>query len=272
VRARIWGCRGSLATPGEATQLYGGNTTSVELRSAADELVILDAGTGIRNLGLSLRGQGPAQIHLLLTHMHLDHVEGLGFFAPIFDAGRTITIWGPRPRDRSLAEHIREYLSPPLFPLEFADIPARFEFKETWADEWKLNGLTIRSRPVNHPGPTVGYRIGEEGLALAFIPDNELGLDPRSGLELAAGADVLLHDAQYTDEEYRKRIGWGHASIDHFAAFAREAQPRRVLMFHHDPGHSDDMLESMCADAEHRAGRPVEIAADGLELVLARRV
>jgi phosphoribosyl 1,2-cyclic phosphodiesterase len=268
MRARIWGCRGSLATPGEATRRYGGNTPSIEVRSAADELVVLDAGTGIRNLGLTLRGECPSEIHLLLTHMHLDHVEGLGFFAPIFDERCTISIWGPRPRDRSLAEHIRAYLSPPLFPLEFADIPARFVFNEVWEDRWQLNGLSITSQPVNHPGPTVGYRVEEDGQSLGFIPDNEIGLDSRSGFELAAGVDVLLHDCQYTCEEYRTRVSWGHASIDHLAAYAREAQPRRLLMFHHDPSHSDDVLESMRTEAEHQAGRPVELAAEGLELVV----
>lgn len=266
MRARIWGCRGSLATPGETTRRYGGNTPSVEVRSAAEELVILDAGTGIRNLGLSLPADESPEHHLLLTHMHLDHVEGLGFFRPIFNPRCTITIWGPRPERCSLAEHIRGYLSPPLFPLAFADIPASFEFNEVWEDSWELNGLSIRSSPVNHPGPTVGYRVEEAGRALAFIPDNELGLDAGSGFELAAGADVLIHDSQYTDEEYRTRVGWGHASIEHIAGFVRETDPGRVLMFHHDPSHDDDMLDAMRADAERRVGRPVEIAADGLEI------
>jgi phosphoribosyl 1,2-cyclic phosphodiesterase len=266
MRARIWGCRGSVATPGETTLRYGGNTPSLEIRSAADELVVVDAGTGIRNLGRTLREQGPARIHLLLTHMHLDHVEGLGFFAPILDASRTIVVWGPRPRDRSLAEAVQAYLSPPLFPVDFADVAASFEFNEVWEDRWQLSGMTITSRPVTHPGPTVGYRIEEGRRALAFVPDNELGLDPRSALELAAGADVLLHDCQYTPEEYRTRAGWGHTSVDQLAAYAREAEPSRLFMFHHDPSHSDDMLESMRDDLERQAGMPVEIAAEGLEL------
>jgi phosphoribosyl 1,2-cyclic phosphodiesterase len=268
VRAKIWGCRGSLATPGDSTGRYGGNTSSIEIRTDSGALVILDAGTGIRNLGLSLGSAVPRQIHLLLTHMHLDHVEGLGFFPPILNPDCTITIWGPRPESASLAEHVAAYLSPPLFPLHFEQLRATFEFVEIREDSWQLDGLSIRSAPVRHPGPTVGYRLEEDGRVLAFIPDNEPGLEPESGLDLATGADVLLHDAQYTTEEYTTRVGWGHTGLEHLAAYAQEARPGRLLMFHHDPAHSDDMLEVMKVTAQDQTGREVEIAAEGLELEL----
>jgi phosphoribosyl 1,2-cyclic phosphodiesterase len=270
MRAKIWGCRGSLATPGEATCRYGGNTSSVEVRTESGALIILDAGTGIRPLGLSLGPEPPSHIHLLLTHMHLDHVEGLGFFTPLFNPGCTITIWGPRPADGPLAEHIATYLSPPLFPLRFDEFSSRIEFNEVSEDQWQLDGLSITSAPVQHPGPTVGYRLEENGRVLAFIPDNEPALDPESGLGLASGADVLLHDAQYTTDEYRTRVGWGHTDLGHFAAQAQAARPGRLLMFHHDPAHSDAMLEAMQSAAQELAGREVELAADGLEIDLAR--
>jgi phosphoribosyl 1,2-cyclic phosphodiesterase len=267
MRATIWGCRGSLATPGDSTVRYGGNTTSVEVRSASGRLVVLDAGTGIRRLGLSL--DRPAQIDLLLTHLHLDHVEGLGFFAPLFDPDCAITVWGPHQSASSLRERVAAYLSPPLFPLAFDEFGAHVEVREVGEETWSLDGLSITSARVRHPGDTLAYRLEENGRSLAFVPDNEPGLDPESGLALADGADVLLHDAQYRPDEYVSRVGWGHASVDHFAAIVREAKPGRALMFHHDPTHDDAELESMQATAAETAGREVELAREGLVLELA---
>jgi phosphoribosyl 1,2-cyclic phosphodiesterase len=264
MHARVWGCRGSLATPGEATRHYGGNTTSVEVRTEQGTVVVLDAGTGIRHLGLSL--DRPKRVHLLLTHMHLDHVEGLGFFAPLFDPDCAITIWAPAQEGRPLAEHIAAYLSPPFFPVQFAQFGSRIEFVEVWDDDWQIDDLRVTCAPVQHPGRTVGYRLQEGDRTLAFIPDNELALDPEPGMRLAAGADVVLHDAQYTADEYATRAGWGHSDVDHFGAFAREVGAKRVLMFHHDPAHSDTELDAMRAAAEQLAGRELELAAEGLDV------
>jgi phosphoribosyl 1,2-cyclic phosphodiesterase len=269
MRATIWGSRGSLATPGASTLRYGGNTTTVELRTSEGGLVVLDAGTGIRSLGLSLAAEHPPQIHLLLTHMHLDHVEGLGFFAPLFDPACAITIWGPRPDGLPLRDHLAAYLSPPLFPVPFERFPATIEFVEVWEDTWEMDGVRVTSAPVKHPGPTLGYRVEENGCSFAFIPDNEPALDAGSGLALAAGVDLLVHDAQYTADEYASRVGWGHTSIPDFAAYVREADPARTVMFHHDPAHSDEMLESMEKAARELAGRDtVELAREGAELVI----
>ncbi len=268
MRARIWGCRGSLATPGPSTVRYGGNTSSVEVRTGHDELIVLDAGTGIRELGRALGANPPARIHLLLTHLHLDHIEGLGFFAPIFDERCTITIWGPRQDDGTLRDRIVAYLSPPLFPLRFEQLPSLIEVNETWEDAWELAGLRIRSAPVHHRGPTLGFRLEENGSALAYVPDNEPALDPDSGLDLASGATVLLHDAQYTTEEYETRVGWGHTDLASFGGYVRRAGAERTLMFHHDPAHGDGTLERMCDEATERAGRGLELAREGLELAL----
>ena len=269
MRAKIWGCRGSLATPGRETVGYGGNTTSVELRSADGALVVLDAGTGIRRLGLSLAGEHPRKIDLLLTHMHLDHVEGLGFFSPLFDPECTITIWGPRPGDVSLADHLKAYLSPPLFPLPFEQFPSTVRFQEVWEDTWEIADLRVTSAPVQHPGPTVGYRISENGSTFAFIPDDEPGIDPVPGLELADGVDVLVHDAQYTAAEYETRVGWGHTALPDFVSFVRTANPKRTVMFHHDPSHDDRALEAMELDARDLAEREsIELAREGAELVV----
>ncbi len=264
MHARIWGCRGSLATPGPATVRYGGNTSCVEVRTESGGLVVLDAGTGIRNLGASLGAE--RRVHLLLTHMHLDHVEGLGFFAPIFAEGCELTVYGPRLGGVPLADRIAAYLSPPLFPVPFERLPSRFEFVEVRDDTWSLDGLTVTAAPVEHPGGALGYRLEEGGGSLAFIPDNELGLNAGAGESLADRVDVLLHDAQYTVDEYRTRGGWGHSDLESFAAFAARARAGRVVMFHHDPSHDDQSLELMRAGAAELAGLDLELASEGLVL------
>jgi phosphoribosyl 1,2-cyclic phosphodiesterase len=199
--------------------------------------------------------------------MHLDHVAGLGFFAPLF-MDTTVRIWGPRPAGGPLADSIASFLSPPLFPVLFADIPARIEVNEVADETWELGGLTVTAALVKHPGGALGYRLEENGASLAFIPDNELGLDPDAGASLATGADVLLHDAQYTDAEYAEKVGWGHSGASDFAAFVRRTAPARAFMFHHDPAHDDDALEAMREESTRLAGREVELAAEGLVLDL----
>ncbi|HEY0414837.1 MAG TPA: MBL fold metallo-hydrolase [Gaiellaceae bacterium] len=262
MRASIWGCRGSLSTPGGQTVRYGGNTSCVEVRTSTDALVVLDAGTGIRRLGESLPSE-PRRIHLLLTHLHLDHVEGLGFFGPLFDPERHITIWGPPQDGSSLAERIRTYLSPPFFPVPFDRFPATIDFVELGEETWQLDELTVTSAIVAHPGKTLAYRLRENGRALAFIPDNEVGLDPTSGVALADGAELLFHDAQYTQDEYRSRVGWGHTGLEDLGDYLRSLTARRVVMFHHDPSHSDAQLESMRDTAEGLAERGLDLAAEG---------
>jgi phosphoribosyl 1,2-cyclic phosphodiesterase len=262
VRAAIWGCRGSLSTPGERTVRYGGNTSCVEVRTSSGRLVVLDAGTGIRPLGGTLNG-GPERIDLVLTHLHLDHVEGLGFFAPLFDSGRTITIWGPRQTHSSLEARIASYLSPPFFPLRFETLPARIEVVECGEGTWQIDELTITAARVAHPGDTFAYRLSENGRAFTFIPDNELGLDPESGLALAEGADLLFHDAQFTQEEYRARVGWGHSGVEDLGAFLRRAKPRRAVMFHHDPWHSDADVDAIHEAVETLAEQALDVGAEG---------
>jgi phosphoribosyl 1,2-cyclic phosphodiesterase len=279
MRARVWGCRGSLATPGPETVRYGGNTSCIEVTLSDGSLVILDAGTGIRALGVSLDGSRPRRIDILLTHLHLDHLEGLGFFLPLWEQSAELHIWGPPSPVQSLAERIATYLSPPLFPVHLSDIPARLSFHDSPEDEWQMGPATILSQPIIHAGPTIGYRIEEDGRSLAYLTDHEpaLGSDLRnvapewiSGFAVAARADVLIHDCQYTEEEYRSRVGWGHSSTEHVATFAGLAKVHRLLLFHHDPMHGDDQLETMLSRV--RALGPndldVELAQEGMELDL----
>jgi ribonuclease BN (tRNA processing enzyme) len=282
VRARIWGCRGSLASPGPETVRYGGNTSCVELRLNDDTLIILDAGTGIRLLGLALRQELPRTIHVFLTHLHLDHLEGLGFFAPLWlsSADVDLHIWGPPSPLRSLERRIARYLSPPLFPIHLQDIPSAPTFHDVPDEDWKVGPALIRARPVSHRGPTVGYRISENGQTLSYIPDHEpaLGVDLHavepewvSGHAVAHDADLLLHDSQYTEEEYQQRIGWGHSSVVHVVTFAEIARVRRLIMFHHDPLHTDDDLEALLAQARDLWSGPGDgpvLAHEGMELDL----
>ena len=250
--ARVWGCRGSLPTPGEETVRYGGNTSCVEVRSGDDVVLILDAGTGIKRLGEKL--DPGLQIHLLLTHLHLDHLEGLRFFAPIWQEGREIHIWGPPSPVHSLQERISRSFSPPLFPVDLADIPATIVFHDVPEEAWNLGEVRILALMVSHPGSTVGYRLEAARGSLAFIPDHEpvlgvelaeLAPDWISGHGLAAGVDVLLHDAQFTEDEYAERVGWGHSSIAHAVGFARKADVGRLVLFHHDPDRSDAAVERL---------------------------
>lgn len=263
MNAVIWGCRGTLPAPGPGTIRYGGNTTCVAVETAQERLVVLDCGSGMRLLGGALLPEPPAEIDILLTHMHLDHVTGLGFFGPLF-MNKTLRIWGPRLGDVPLAERLVAYLGPPLFPLPFSDIPVTLEVTEVESDTWQIGGLTVTSAPVQHPGGALGYRLEEDGRTLAFIPDNELAIDPDAGVELATGADILFHDAQYTAAEYPGKVGWGHSSVPDFVDFVRRTEPGRALMFHHDPMHDDETLEAMRDEATRLAGREIELAAEGL--------
>jgi phosphoribosyl 1,2-cyclic phosphodiesterase len=278
VRAKIFGCRGSLAAPGPRTVNYGGNTSCVEVRLEDGTFLVLDAGTGIRELGLSLRSECPPEIHVLLTHLHLDHLEGLGFFAPLFREDVRIHVWGPASPIQSLRARVRRLLSPPLFPVELSQIPA-VEFHDAPEEPWEIGGARLLAAPVKHPGPTVGYRIEEDGRSLGYIPDHEpaLGVDLRtlppewiSGHPVAEGVDVLLHDSQYTPEEYEERVGWGHSSIRHVVDFALIAKVRRLVLFHHDPLHSDERLERMLAQARDLWGEgpeDLELAREGGEII-----
>ncbi len=282
MRARIWGCRGSLASPGPETVRYGGNTSCVELRLSDDRLLIIDAGTGIRGLGVSLGHEPPAHIDLLLSHLHLDHIEGLGFFTPIWNKDREIRIWGPPSTTHTLRERLATYFSPPLFPVHIDKIPSKLVYQDVpEEEEWELGTAVLRAQRVNHPGPTVGYRIEEGGKVLTYISDHEpaMGIDLAaadpdwvSGYSIAYGADVMFHDAQYTEDEYPQRVGWGHSSIAHTVTFGLITKVERLIMFHHDPLHTDAQLESMLVRAKELWGTDRDglvLGYEGMEVELA---
>ncbi len=250
----FWGTRGSLATPGSDTIRYGGNTSCVEVRGAGGELLVLDAGTGIRALGESVARE-TQRVDILLTHLHMDHIQGLGFFEPLFWPDLEVHLWGPSSTTLGLHARLSRYLSPPLFPIRLRDLPCRLKLHDVVAEpRFQIGEVSIRTGLVCHPGPTVGYRIQERGASLCYLPDHEpsLGVDalPKNtrwipGFDLAAGVDLLIHDAQYTDEEYPQHVGWGHSSISHALAFAEAARVGQLVTFHHDPWHSDVILDQI---------------------------
>jgi phosphoribosyl 1,2-cyclic phosphodiesterase len=278
--ARVWGSRGSVAAPGPDTVRYGGNTSCVEVRAESGDVIVLDAGTGIRPLGAALDTEGVERVHLLLTHLHMDHLQGLGFFRPLFRPGVEVQIWGPASPVQSLAERIAIYLSPPLFPVRLQDIPCNVSFHDATEAPLEIGSITVRAANVAHQGPTVGFRLDEGERSLVYLPDHEpaLGVEIAdqpaawiSGYGLARGADVLLHDAQYGDHEYPNHVGWGHSALEHVMRFAEKADARKVVLFHHDPYHTDDELEALLADTHHRwscDGERVCLANEGMTIVL----
>jgi phosphoribosyl 1,2-cyclic phosphodiesterase len=277
---KIWGCRGSVPTPGPSTVTYGGNTSCVEVALDDETALILDAGTGIRALGADLVKRGTRRIHLFLTHLHFDHLEGLRFFAPLWDANVTLEIHGPRSPVLSLDDRIHRAFSPPLFPLDFRDVPAEVRFHDLPGEPWRVNGLTLSSDLVLHPGPTVGLRLETEHSAIAYIPDHEpalAGIGGRTTEWVSAGGiardvDLLLHDSQYSEDEYDTRIGWGHSSVAHAVAFSEAVRAKRLVLFHHEPNHSDSELEQLedrareLSDSLERA--PV-LAREGMQIDVA---
>jgi ribonuclease BN (tRNA processing enzyme) len=232
---------------------HGGNTSCVELTLSDGTEVILDAGTGITDLGRA-RERGANPVHLLLTHLHLDHIQGLMFFTPLFDPRCAVRVSGPIAFGGSLLNRLARYISAPLAPIEIRELPASVSFEEIPTGSFQLGSATVEAAFVNHRGPTLGFRITDGDTTVAYIPDHEPALGQRldrsarewiSGFELARDADLLIHDSQYTEEEYAGRVGWGHSAIDHTIEFARRCGVRRLALFHHDPLHDDDMLDAM---------------------------
>ena len=261
MRVRLWGTRGSISSAGAETVRFGGETSSAEVRSDGGAILLLDAGSGIRPLGAAL-GREFDRVDVLLTHLHMDHIEGLGFLQQMFDPAVEVHLWGPRAVARSLAHGLTRYLSPPLFPVMLRDLPRVF-VHELASETVQIGPFEVQSDYICHPQSTLGYRVSADGRSLAYMPDHELALgrdgleeDPGwiSGYGLARGVDLLLHDAQYLPEEYAVRVGWGHSTIPQTVAFATMAGVGRLCTIHHDPGHSDELLEEQ-ADLV-RASRP----------------
>lgn len=246
---RFWGVRGSVAVPGAATLEFGGNTSCVELRGGG-EVILFDGGTGLRAAGLDIATRRASRIHLFLTHFHWDHIQGLPFFAPLFDAANHVTIYSSA-YSASLRESLFGSMKAPYFPIGFDEFAARVDFVDLGAGAVELEGVSIRPFEVHHPQGACAYRVECGGARFIYAPDREHG-DARLDALFAhetRGATVLVISSQYTPEEYESHRGWGHSTWLESARVAREAGAQSLVLFHHDPSHSDDVLRRIEADA-----------------------
>jgi phosphoribosyl 1,2-cyclic phosphodiesterase len=287
LRMQFWGTRGSIPSPGAKTVRYGGNTPCVEVRTADGWLIILDAGTGARELGRSLieRANGAPIIgDIFLTHAHWDHIQGLPFFAPIFQRGNHFTIWGSKSLEKSIDSVVRDQMSPVVFPVTFEELDARIDFRALAEDEkCQQEGYEVSAIQVRHPGGALGYRFTNRngsGKALVYISDNELSSTAKydskpnwrqSLVDFSRKAKVLVHDTMYTVEEYDHHRGWGHSTYHDAVELALDAEVEQLVLFHHKPERSDDevdeRLESCKELVKSRGGRlQVMAAAEGMTL------
>jgi len=300
-RIKFWGVRGSIPVPGPSTIGYGGNTTCVEVRTNGD-IIVLDAGSGIRGLGLALHeefGTAPINLTLLLTHTHWDHIQGLPFFLPAYQAKNTIRVFGYQGAREGLATILAAQMELPFFPVSWKDLPGTIKIRELKKMEFSVGKVRVRSRFLNHPGVCAGYRLYTKEGSIAFLPDNEpfeplkLKLAERDGVnmdraraqavvqrsklvEFLKDTDVLILDAQYTDEKYQEHIGWGHGALSRVVSLALEARAKKLFLFHHDPTHDDQQIEEMLERARLlviESGRKLEVEAarEGAEIWLSGR-
>lgn len=281
MKITIWGCRGSVPTPGADTLRYGGNTTCIEVRAADGVPLIIDAGTGIRLLGRKILEEpdGPASITLLLTHAHLDHLMGFPFFGPMYYSRFVIRVMGGAAARQSLRHYLTRQMEPPYFPVDFSAAKAEFRFDTGLPGAQASDPLQVEPIHLNHPNGGYGYRFTEDGKRFVFLTDNELGGVHEGGrsfqeyVDFCRDADLLIHDAQYTDEEYKRKVGWGHSTFRAAGHLAVRAGVHRLGLFHHDPDRTDHELdrlvgECQCDVTAEKAPTEVFAVAEGQELIL----
>jgi phosphoribosyl 1,2-cyclic phosphodiesterase len=274
MKIKFYGVRGSLPVCGKEFERYGGSTTCVRLhRENANRIALIDAGTGIRTLGKEIISSGLSQniINILFSHFHLDHIQGLPFFAPAYNKEQRIGIlaMGRRGKVKDLKEIFSTQMQEEYFPVGIDTMGAKFEFY-TYGEREKLFGAVIKAAPQHHvrPGGSYGFRVEDDSVVISFCTDVEHidGIDP-AVVELAKDADLLIHDGQYTPEEYAKFKGWGHSSFEHAAEVAAQANVKRLIITHHDPDHNDDMLDSMECKCQ-KLFRNSMFAKEGMEVTV----
>ena len=287
LRIRFWGTRGSVPTPGARTVRYGGNTPCVEVRAPNDALAILDAGTGIRELGRTLLALPGSRVSadVYVTHAHWDHIQGLPFFAPLFQAGHRVRIWAAPELAARIERAVRAQMAPEVFPVPFDEVRADVQFRAVAEDGTAEHGLGVRTHGVRHPGGALGYRLtdcNDERSVLVYIPDNELDVaapyaaapDWHARLvEFIRGAAVLVHDGMYTAAEAAAHRGWGHSAVEDVVALAAQAAVPRLVLFHHRPDRGDDEVDALLEHAKAHAaslGATLDVlaASEGLRLTI----
>jgi phosphoribosyl 1,2-cyclic phosphodiesterase len=272
----FYGVRGSTPCSCDANRRYGGNTACVSLDAPGSPPVVFDLGTGLRFWGNRFPVGTPFNGHALVTHLHWDHVQGLPFFGPALRPGTTLDIYAPRPESKTLEEAFDEFMAPPYFPVRVADLPGDLRFHPVGDDEFNVGELRVTSRLVPHIGPTLGYRVEHGSASVAYVSDHQQPLDgsfdvPPAVLELCDGVDLLIHDAQYTVDEFTEKPHWGHCSVDFSLEVAARAGARRLALFHHDPEHDDATIDALVrATAAKGEARGVEVvaASEGAKLSL----
>jgi len=280
IRVGFHGVRGSTPCEGAQYARYGGHSSCVTVDAPDQAPIILDLGTGVRALGAQM---GAVELHstVLLTHLHWDHVQGLPFFAPMHNPATTLDVHGPRQAEGDLGEVFAQMMRPPFFPIRPDGLAGTVRFHDTGDDDFPVGLAKVRSRWVRHVGPTLGYRVDWNGIAIAYIPDHGPGCCPddpddhvpQEILELCDGVDVLIHDAQHTMAEYGPKRHWGHSTIDYAILVAREAGARKLALFHHDPAHHDEELDRIAVEAAETSAAcgsaEVVVAREGLVLDVA---
>jgi phosphoribosyl 1,2-cyclic phosphodiesterase len=282
----FWGTRGSIPTPGAATARYGGNTPCVAVEGAGGQLVVLDAGTGIRALGVELVANlnGAARVEILLSHAHWDHIQGLPHFKPFFAPGNSVRIWGTRQGTASLESILRQQMDPAVFPVPLDALSASLTVQQVDAEEFSIGEFRVRTMKLRHPGTTLGFRLtpATGGPSMAYVTDNELGAGGqyevpaswrRDFVAFLKGVELLIHDAMYTPTELEQHRGWGHSTYEETVTLAQDAAAKKLVLFHHEPEHDDKAMDALLASARkfatQRGGSLDVIAAqEGMKVTL----
>lgn len=269
---RCWGSRGSIPVSGKKYLRYGGNTTCLEIRTNDDKILIVDAGSGIREAGNSLLAEAYRDFTLLLTHAHWDHITGFPFFKPLYSSRNILNIWGCPFAQTSIKEILSRMMVAPNFPVKFDHIRAKILFEENCYDAYKLGSLAITPIALSHPNRGTGYKFEENGQRFVFLTDNELsfkhegGLDYQDYVEFARGADLLFHDAEYKEEEYKRTRGWGHSCYKDVVHLALDAGVKKLGLFHHNQERIDSEVDAIVSDCRKiikKNGRKLECFAVG---------